>query len=134
MKEEPENNVELAKRLWDINHSRWEYYLEHHDELLIQAYRRELDMLKSTEINLLKEKSLVFQEENKAKTKILPFEDENDFYHCAEPCGIKRNDSPQNIEGTLIVIERNTRKRLSRIRLLTVCEREDFEKFYHDLV
>ena len=46
LKEEPENNIKLAERLWDINHSRWEHYLEHHDELMIQAYRRELDMLK----------------------------------------------------------------------------------------
>jgi len=101
---------------------------------MIQAYRRELDMLKSIKINLLKEKSPIFQEENKAKIKILPFEDENEFYHCADPWRIKRNDSPQNIEGTLIVVERNTRKRLSDIPLVTVCERENFEKFYHDLV
>jgi len=48
----------------DINHSRWEYYLERHDELMIQAYRRELDTLKNIEINLLKEKSPIFQKEN----------------------------------------------------------------------
>ena len=30
--------------------------------------------------------------------------------------------------------ERNTRERLSDIPLQMVCERENFEKFYHDLV
>jgi len=134
IKEEPEYNVKLAKRLWDINHSRWEYYLEHHDELMIQTYRRESDMQKNIEINLLKKKSPIFQEENKAKIKIFPFEDENEFYHYAEPWEIKRNDSPQKIEGTLIMGERNTRERLSDIPLQMVCERENFEKFYHDLV
>jgi len=63
LKEEPENNMKLAKRLWNINHSRWEHYLEHHDELMIQAYRRELDMLKNMEINLIKQKLPIFQEE-----------------------------------------------------------------------
>jgi len=64
----------------------------------------------------------------------LSFEDENEFYHCAEPWGIKRNDSPQKREGTLIVAERNTRERLKDIPPLTVRERENFEEFYHDLV
>ena len=113
-KERPENNEKFAKRIWDINQSRWEYYLEQHDEFMIHAYRSELDILKmigdkllQVETNLFKEKSPIFKKENKSKVK-LPFEDDNEFYQCAEPWGIKRNDSLQKIEGTLTVAERNT--------------------------
>jgi len=91
-KERPENNEKLAKRRWDINQSRWEYYLEQRDESVIHAYRSELDILKmigdkflQIETNLFKEKSPIFQEENESEVKILPFEDENEFYQCAEP-------------------------------------------------
>ena len=113
-KERPENYEKLAKRIWDINQSRLEYYLEQHDESMIHAYRSELDILKmigdkllQVETNLFKEKSPIFKKENKSKVK-LPFEDDNEFYQCAEPWGIKRNDSLQKIEGTLTVAERNT--------------------------
>jgi len=135
-RERPEYNEKLAKRLSGINQSRLEYYLEQHDEFMIQAYRRELDILKMVgdkllqiEINLFKEKSSIFQEEKKSEVKILPSDDENEFYQCAESWGIKRNDSPQKIEAKLIVAERNTRERLSDIPLLTICEQENFEKF-----
>jgi len=140
-KERPENYEKLAKRIWDINQSRLEYYLEQHDESMIHAYRSELDILKmigdkllQIETNLFKEKSPIFQEENKSKVKILPFDDKNEFYQCAEHWRIKRNDSLQKIEGALIVAERNTRERLSNISLLTTRERENLEKFHHDLV
>ena len=140
-KERPETNEKLAKRLWNINQSRWEYYLEQHDESMIDAYRSELDILKmigdkllQIETNLFREKSPIFQEENKSKVKILHFENKNEFYQCAEPWGIKRNDCLQKIEGTLIVAERNTRERLSNIFLLTTREHKNLEKFYHDLV
>ena len=86
------------------------------------------------EINLLKDKLHIFQKENKVETNLLPFEDENEFYHCAEPWSIKRNDSPQKIEGTLIIAGRNTRDRIKEIPLMTPREQENFEKFYHDLV
>ena len=73
-KEKPENNEKLAKRIWDINQSRWEYYLKQHDGTMIHAYRSELDILKmignkllQTETNLFTEKSLIFQEENQSK-------------------------------------------------------------------
>jgi len=96
---------------------------------MIYAYRSELDILKmigdkllQIETNLFKEKSPIFQEDIKSKVKILPSEDENEFYQCAEPWGIKRNDSPQKIEGTLIVAERNTQERPSDIPLLTIRE------------
>jgi len=56
---------------------------------MIQAYRRELDMLKDIEINLLRDQLPIFQEEDKVETNILPFEDENEFYYCAEPWDIK---------------------------------------------
>jgi len=117
LKEEPENNMKLAKRLWNINHSRWEHYLEHHGELMIQAYRRELDMLKNMEINLIKQKLPIFQEE-KIETNLSPFKDENEFYHCSEPWGMKRRDSPQKIEGALIIAERKTRDRIKERRFL----------------
>ena len=82
---------------------------------MIHAYRGESKILKmignkllQTEANLFEEKSPIFQEVNKFEVKILPFEDENEFYQCAEPWGIKRDDSLQKIEVTLIVAERNT--------------------------
>jgi len=140
-KEKPENNEKLAKRIWDINQSRWEYCLEQHDDSMIHTYRSELDILKKignklsrTKTDLFEEKSPIFLEGNKSKVKILPFEDENEFYQCAEPWGIKRDDSLQKIEATLIVAERNTRERLSDIFILTTRECENLEKFHHDLV
>jgi len=48
--------------------------------------------------------------------------------------GIKRNDSPQKIEGILIVAERTTQERLRDYIILTLRERENYEKFRHDLV
>ena len=140
-KEKLEDNEKIAKRIWDINQSGWEYYLEQHDDSMIHAYRSELNILKmignkllQIETNVFEEKSPIFQEENKSKVKILPFEDENEFYQCAEPWGIKRDNSLQKIEATLIVTERNTRERISDIFILTTRECENLEKFHHDLV
>ena len=118
-----------------------DHYREQDDERMIQAYWRELEILKmigdkllQIETNLFKEKSPILQEENKSNVEILPFEDENEFYQCAESWGIKRNDSLRKIEGTLTVAERNTRERLNDIVPLTNRERGNFEKFDHDLV
>jgi len=108
---------------------------------MIHAYRGESEILKmignkllQTEANLFEEKSPIFQEVNKFEVKILPFEDKNEFYQCAEPWGIKRDDSLQKIEVTLIVAERNTRERLSDIFILTTRECENLYIFHHDLV
>ena len=108
---------------------------------MIHAYRSESEILKLIgnkllliKTNVFKEKSPIFQEENKSKVKNLPFENENEFYQCAGPWGIKRNDSLPKIEATLIVAERNTRERLSDIFVLTTRECENLEKFHHDLV
>jgi len=99
-----------------------DHYREQDDERMIQAYWCELEILKmigdkllQIETNLFKEKSPILQEENKSNVKILPLEDENEFYQCAESWGIKRNDSLRKIEGTLTVAERNTRERLTTL-------------------
>jgi len=83
-KERPENNEKPAKRIWDIDQFRLEYYLRQHDELMIEAYRNELDILKEIgdkllhiETYLFKERSPIFQEEHQFKVKILPFENNN---------------------------------------------------------
>ena len=140
-KEKPGNNEKLAKSIWKINQSRLDYYLEQHDDFMIHAYRSELEVLKmignkllQTETNLFEEKSPISQEGNKSKVKILPFEDENEIYQCAEPWGIKRDDSLQMKEATLIVAERNARERLNDIFIQTTRGRENLEKFHHDLV
>jgi len=140
-KEKPGNNEKLAKRIWEINQSRLDCYLEQHDDFVIHAYRSELEILKmignklvQTQTNLFDEKSTISQEGNKSKVKILPFEDENEFYQCAEPWGIKRDDSLQMKEATLIVAERNARERLNDIFIQTTRGRENLEKFHHDLV
>jgi len=139
-KERPENNEKRAKRIWGIDQFRLECYLEQHDELMIEAYRNELDILKDIgdkllhiETHLFKERSPIFQK-HQFQVKILPFEDKNEFYQCADPWGIKRNDSPQKIKGILTAAERNTRERLSEYFLLTLRERENYEKFRQDLV
>ena len=140
-KERPENNERRAKCIWDIDQFRLDYYLRQHDELMIEAYRNELDILKEIgdkllhiETHLLKERSSVFQEEHQFKAKILPFENNTEFYQCAETWGIKRNDSSQKIEGILTTAERTTRERFSEYFLLTLHERENYEKFRQDLV
>jgi len=90
--------------------------------------------LLQTEINLFEEISLILQEVNKSKVKTLPFEDETEFYQCAEPWGIQRDDSLQEKKATLIVAERNARERLNDIFIQTPCEYKYLEKFHHDLV
>ena len=135
------SNEKLAKRIWEINQSLLDYYLKEHDGFMIHAYRNKLELLKMignnllhTETNLFEEKSPKSQEGNKSKVKILPFENENEFYQCTEPWGIKRNGSLQEKEATLIVAERNARERLNGIFIRTPCEYENLEKFHHHLV
>jgi len=89
-----------AKRIWDIDQFRLKHYLGKPDELMIQAYRNELDVLKEIgdkllhiETQLVKERSPIVQEEHQLKVKILPFENNHEFYQCANSWGMKRNDS-----------------------------------------
>jgi len=60
-RERPDYNEKLAKRLSDINQSRWEHYLEQHDEFMIQAYRRELAILNMIGDKLLQIETNLFK-------------------------------------------------------------------------
>jgi len=91
-KERPENNKRRAKRIWGIDQFRLKYYLGQHDELMIEAYLHELNILKEIgdkllhiETHLFKERSPIFQDEHHFNAKILPFENYHEFYQCAEP-------------------------------------------------
>jgi len=64
----------------------------------------------------------------------LPFKDENGFFQNAELWGIKRDDSLQEKEATLIVAETNARERLNDVFIQTTRDCENLEKFHHDLV
>ena len=90
--------------------------------------------LVQNESRLVKEMSPIKQEGSENNVKTLPFEIDNQFYQCAEPWGIKRDDSLQEKEATLIVAERNARERLNDVLIQTPRECEDLEKFHHDLV
>ena len=140
-KEKPENNGRLVKRIRDINQSRLDYYTKKQDEAMIQAYHSELATLEIMKRNLVQdESSLVKQmspikpEDSENNVKTLPFENDSEFYQCAEPWGIKREDSLREKEATLIVAERNARERLKDVSILTSHDCENLENFHHDLV
>ena len=60
--------------------------------------------------------------------------DDNEFYQCAEPWGIKKTGSLPEKEATLIVADRNARERLNETSIQTPRDYEILEKFHHDLV
>ena len=100
----------------------------------MEGLKRIGENLLQTEVILFEEISPISQERNKSKVKILPFVDEYEFYQCAEPWGMKRDDSLQMKEATLIMAERNARERLNDIFIQTTRDCENLEKFHHDLV
>jgi len=108
---------------------------------MIQAYHSELAILEFMKRNLVQNESRLVeamspikQEGSENKVKTLPFKNDNEFYQCAEPWGIKREDSLQEKEATLIVAERNARDRLNDVFIHTTRDRKHLEKFHHDLV
>jgi len=99
-REDISGNNKLVKRIREINQSRLEYYQQNQDEPMIQAYQKELEWINLIEKNLLKietkllgEISPINKEQSEFQGKILPFENEQEYYRCAEPWGIKRNGS-----------------------------------------
>ena len=140
-KEKPENNAKLAKRIRDIIQSRLEYYTKRHKDPMIRAYQNELEVLNLIERNLLQSETKSFgeispitKEKAESKRNVLPFEDEKEFYQCAEPWGIKRNGFLREKEATSIVSDRNTPERLNETSIHIPINYETLDKFHHDLV